>query len=257
MTVDADPPARATRDAADRTEAVTGGRTGKATAPAFRKVRIWDIWVRLFHWSLVASIAVLVYSGRTGNLFVDWHRFAGEVVLALLVFRIGWGIIGSRNARLVALFSNPLDAIRDLGRLFFKRQVEPASGHDASGGWAVAAMLTLVGVQASTGLFIADEDEFVEGRFYGNVSAATSDWLHDVHQTNALLLQILVGIHIAMVLVYLLWARRNLIRAMITGFTAWPVAADEPSPGLQRPLIGLLLALLVAGTFGWMSGWYG
>ena len=223
----------------------------------FRSVRIWDIWVRLFHWSLVASIAVLIYSGRTGDLFVDWHRFAGEIVLALLVFRIGWGIIGSRNARLVALFSNPLDAVRDLGQLLFKRKVDPADGHDASGGWAVAALLTLIGVQACTGLFIADEDEFVEGRFYGEVSSATSDWLYDIHHTNALLLQILVGIHILMVFVYLLWARRNLIRAMITGFTAWPASADSPSPGLQRPVIGLLLAVAVAGVAGWLYGWFG
>lgn len=219
-------------------------------------VRVWDVWIRLFHWSLVVAVALQFYSGLTGELFFDWHRLVGEIVLALVLFRLLWGLVGSRNARLTAPLRNPRDALAHLAALA-RREAPPEAGHNAAGSFAVLALLALLAVQALTGLFIADEDEFVEGAFYGRVSGALSDTLYDVHQANATLLWVLVLVHVAMTFVYLLWARRNLIGAMITGRARWPASRRPPAPGLASPWLGLGLALLVAAALGWLLGWFG
>ena len=74
-------------------------------------VRIWDIWVRLFHWSFAVSVVFMLISGGTGWLFFDWHRTVGEWVMVLVVFRILWGFVGSSNARLSKLLHSPRASI--------------------------------------------------------------------------------------------------------------------------------------------------
>ena len=59
------------------------------------KVQVWDLSTRLFHWILVLSVGFLIFSGKTGNLF-DWHQTAGIIVLALLLYRLVWGVFGGR-----------------------------------------------------------------------------------------------------------------------------------------------------------------
>ena len=141
---------------------------------------IWDIWIRVFHWSFAATVIFLLVSGETGFLFFDWHKFVGEFVLALLLFRIVWGFVGSSNARLIVLFVNPQRAINHLLHLI-RGGVSQERGHNAAGGWAVVVMLVLIAFQAISGLFIADEDELIEGAFYGSVDYGISERLLQMH----------------------------------------------------------------------------
>ena len=217
---------------------------------------VWDVWVRLFHWSLAAAVLFQIASGLTGWQFFDWHRTAGEAVLALVLFRLLWGVFGSANARLAALVRSPVAAFRHLGRLA-RRDVPPERRHDAAGGWAVLALLALLGVQAVTGMFIADEDEFVEGAWYGALDGDLSDLLYRVHHVNAEILEALVILHVAMIVVHLVWARRDLVRPMLTGRMRWPAHVPPPPLALQRRWVGLALAALSLGTVGLASGWFG
>lgn len=221
------------------------------------KVRIWDIWVRLFHWSLAISVGFLLLSGETGWQFFDWHRTAGELVLALLVFRILWGFFGSSNARLGQLFRSPKAALMHLAALF-RRQSPVERGHNAAGSWAVLVLLAILTTQAVTGLFIADEDELIEGALYGTLSGTATDLAMRIHHLNARLIMIMVAVHIVMVFVYLLYARQNLIRPMITGWTRWS-SSDAPPPSVffQKAWIGAVLLAVSAAVVGYVAGWYG
>lgn len=209
------------------------------------KIRIWDIWVRLFHWSLALSVIFMLISGETGFQFFDWHKPVGEIILGLLVFRLGWGIVGSSNAHLIRMIQNPVRGVSHLVGLV-KRRVHPERGHNAAGGWAALILLLSVTTQAVTGLFIADEDEFIEGIFYGSLSDELTYLLLRVHYTNADLLTIFVIIHVSMILVYLVYARTNLITPMITGSMRWCSEHKPPSLTFQNNWIGAACAITAA-----------
>ncbi len=213
-------------------------------------IPIWDIWIRLFHVSLVIAVGYLLISGETGFAFLDWHKPVGEFVAALVLFRILWGVFGSANARLHTLLKRPSAAFSHLKDLL-KKQPHQERGHNAAGGIAVLLILLALSVQAITGMFIADEDEFVEGRFYGLLSSNNSDLLYSVHHFNGHLIQLLVFVHIVMVLVYLLWAKQNLIKPMITGSMLWRGRAEPKSVKFGSVWLGLVLALLTAAAFVW------
>jgi cytochrome b len=220
------------------------------------RIRIWDIWVRLFHWSLVLSVAFLLLSGLTGWQFIDWHRTVGELVLALIVFRLLWGIAGSSNARLHILVRSPKAVLLHLGELC-RRSSHPERGHNAAGGWAVVVMLLILTTQAITGFFIADEDELIEGALYGTLSSANTDLAYRIHKINANVIQIVIGVHVLMVLAYLLYARQNLIKPMISGWMNWPASATPAAVVFQKSWVGLLLCLLAAMAVGLLAGWFG
>lgn len=214
-------------------------------------IPVWDIWVRIFHGSLVIAVGYLLLSGETGFAFLDWHKPIGEFVAALILFRILWGVFGSTNARLHTLIKSPASALSHLKNVA-KKHPHQERGHNAAGGLAVLLMLLVLAVQSITGMFIADEDEFVEGRFYGLISSDNSDLLYSVHHFNGHLIQLLVFVHIVMVLIYLLWAKQNLIKPMITGSMKWPGNSEPESIKLGSVWLGLLLAILTASAFIWV-----
>lgn len=77
------------------------------------KVRIWDLPTRLFHWLLAACIVALVITAKMGGNAMNWHLILGQVVLALLVFRILWGMVGGYWSRFGSFIPSPaaLDAM--------------------------------------------------------------------------------------------------------------------------------------------------
>ena len=220
------------------------------------KTRIWDIWIRVFHWSLVASVGFMLISGETGFLFFDWHRKIGELVLVLILFRLIWGFIGSSNARLIQLIVNPLRAFTHLTHVA-KGSAPQERKHNAAGGWAVLIMLALISFQAISGIFIADEDELIEGAFYGSLSYDLSERLLHLHHLNADILMIIVGAHVVMVFFYLFRAGQNLIVPMITGKMRWRENEAPPEVTFANPVIGLVLAIVCFGAIGLLFGWFG
>jgi cytochrome b len=221
-----------------------------------QKIRIWDLWIRIFHWSLATTIVFLLVSGETGWMFFEWHKTAGEIALALVVFRLLWGLLGSSNARLLGLIQNPATALTHLKELF-KRKLPQERGHNAAGGWAVLLVLASITAQAITGQFIADEEEFVEGAFYGVASGQVTDLMYTIHMRNAHLLKIFVIVHVAMVFIYLIYARVNLIFPMLTGTMKWTGSQKIPNVVYQQNWVGLLLAIVSATTVGYVIGWIG
>ena len=214
-----------------------------------QKIKLWDAPVRLFHWSLVGCFAWLWYSGETGTA-LDWHMRIGEFVLALVLFRIVWGFVGSSNARFT-------DFVRPSGILAYlkslpSRKAAAHAGHNPLGGIVVLAMLLLLLVQSVTGLFATDEI-FTEGPLYSSVSSDTAEMLTGLHHQTFEILILVAVLHVAAIAFYLIYKRTNLVRPMVTGQKAWP-EASSPQIRFANPWLGLgLFVVIYAAMRGLIS----
>lgn len=197
----------------------------------------------------------MLFSGKTGNFFFDWHKPIGEFVLGLILFRIVWGFAGSSNAKILPLIARPSAVLVHLKELVSGR-LRPERGHNAAGGWAVVLMLLLIGFQAVSGMLIADEEEFVEGRFYGLLDESMMFTLLSLHKINSNLLMTVVIVHISMIAVYRLRGKQNLLSAMITGRMKWPENEPMEPYTPQRWWVGLCLVITVFALVGWLSLWF-
>ena len=211
--------------------------TPSGTGP--RRVVAWDLPTRLFHWALVACIAVSWVSIETDR--TDLHVQAGYVALGLIVFRILWGIVGSRTARFADFVRWPGAALAYL-RDTFAGRARRSLGHNPAGGWSVVLLLGLVGTQATLGLF-ANDDIFTEGPLAKYVSGATSDLATDIHETLFNVLLAFIALHVAVVIAYRLKGE-NLIAPMITGRKTWDPQKDGEA---RQRLAPLWLAAAAAG----------
>lgn len=222
-------------------------------AAASRQVRVWDLPTRLFHWSLVLLVAVNITTGNLGGMAaMDWHMRSGYAILALLLFRLAWGLVGSTSARFASFVRGPA-AVLAYARGLFKGRHEPAVGHNPMGALSVIALLASLLVQAATGLF-ADDAILTKGPLADDVSRATSKVLTGIHALNANVLYALIALHLAAVFYYLLVRRENLITAMITGWKRLPaaVAAALPPARFASPLLALVLAAAAAALVWWI-----
>lgn len=183
--------------------------------------RVWDAPVRLTHWAMVLLLVVLVATALIGGDAMDWHMRAGEAMLALVIFRIVWGFVGSPYARFSSFVRGPGKAIA-YARSLLRPPRQFHIGHNPLGGWMVIVLLLALLVQASTGLF-SNDDVLTEGPLVRFISKDLSDAISSIHRKNAWFVVGLACFHIAAVLFYLTALRENLIRPMIAG------AKDVPS----------------------------
>ncbi len=184
---------------------------------------------------------------------MDAHFISGYALITLLLFRLGWGVIGSDTARFSRFLKPPTASLRHLRR-FARREPDTEIGHNAAGGWMVLLMLVLLAVQAGTGLF-ATNDVDTEGPFAERVSPSTSEWLSHVHAINFIAIEIAVLLHVTAVLAYAVIKRQNLIWPMITGRKHLPTGSDPPRMRSTWLAAGLLAfaACAVALVFAFLS----
>ncbi|MDH5263713.1 MAG: cytochrome b/b6 domain-containing protein [Betaproteobacteria bacterium] len=189
--------------------------------PARVAVRVWDLPTRLFHWTLVLLVAASVATGQFDSLLgpatLDWHKRSGLALLALLLFRFAWGFAGGTHARFASFLRGPRAVIGYARGLFAAGAAAEPAGHNPLGGWSVAAMLLAIAVQASTGLFLVQEDYGFEGPLSRHVSRAVSDRLGAIHEANFYVIATLVALHLAAVAFYAVVKRQDLVGAMFSG----------------------------------------
>lgn len=202
---------------------------------------VWDIWTRLFHWSLVVLISISMYTGFVGGFEeMDWHMYSGYAILGLLLFRIGWGLVGSRNARFTSFVRGPGAIIEYLRNI---RSQEPGVGHSPLAALSVLALLIAVLVQAVTGLFASD-DIFIEGPLVKLVSGDVSGQLTAIHDTNRWIIIGLVVLHLLAIAGYELLKKERLVWPMVTGYKQ---GVDAP-PEQNRIVLALILIAVAAGV---------
>jgi len=211
-------------------------------APKEDRVYVWDFPTRLFHWSLVATVAVAFVTGFIGGTSMELHGKAGIAIVGLVAFRIVWGIAGSTYARFASFVRGPA-AIRAALRGEWQ-----GLGHNPLGALSVLGLLSLSALQVATGLFGNDDISF-NGPLYALVSKETSDMLTGVHVQAIWALGALIALHIAAIGFYVRIKKDNLVLPMLTGWKEPPSASAESARG--GGLVAFAVALGIALSAAW------
>lgn len=212
-----------------------------------KTVTVWDLPTRLFHWTLVILMIAQWLTAENSET-MDYHVWGGYAVLALVLFRLIWGFVGSDTARFRDFLRGPGAAL-EYAKALRRGETPHYLGHNPMGGWSIVAMLGLLLVQAGTGLF-ANDDILIEGPLYAWVSKGTSDWLTSIHKLSFNLLLLVIAVHISAVLFYLLVKRENLIHPMLSGRKRLPPTLVSSAPRIVSPWLGLtVFAVAVAAVW--------
>lgn len=169
-------------------------------------LKIWDLSIRIYHWLQAVLFFGLAGSGF-GLLPAGMHLWLGMTLLPLLLWRLGWGVFGSDTARFRQFVKSPGVVWK-----YVRGRGQAGIGHNPLGALMVVALLTLLCLQAVSGLLLS---ELVAGKAL--LGRGLLRWLADVHGLNALLLLVLAVLHILVILGYRL-AGKNLIRPMMCGY---------------------------------------
>ena len=201
------------------------------------QVKVWDIAIRVFHWSLVALFFISYLTGDDAGIV---HAYAGYGVIVLLVFRLVWGVIGTKHARFWDFVYAPETTKRYARSLISGKPIHYL-GHNPLGGWMVILLLIFLSAVSWSGLeaygaeghgplanqsdsfigrALADEDKNEDESETGET--AGSEFWEEIHEVLANLTLILVLLHVAGVLVSSLMHKENLVRAMISGYKNKP-----------------------------------
>ena len=210
--------------------------------------RIWDLPTRLFHWLLAASVTGLVITAKIGGNAMEWHLRLGHLVLALLVFRILWGVVGGHWSRFATFVPSParlLAYLRDA-------KIGHRAGHNPLGALSVLAMLLVLCVQVGTGLLSDDEISFA-GPLTRLVSGDTVSLATSWHKGWGQWLVLgLIALHLCAIVFYAVVRRQPLVAAMVHGDQ--PVTATASQDTWSTRLLALvLLAACSAGSW-WLYG---
>ena len=202
------------------------------------RLRVWDLPTRLFHWLLVLAVVGLIITGNLGGLWMNWHFRLGHAVLALLLFRLLWGVVGGYWSRFSQFIYSPLTLLR-----YLRGQSRPEHqlGHSPTAALSVFALLLVLSLQVASGLLSDDEIAFA-GPLARFVAA---DWVSLATAYHAewgkLLLVALVALHL-LAIAYYKWVKKvPLVAAMITG----DKDSDSPQPASRDGLAQRALALLL------------
>ncbi len=217
-----------------------------------KKVRVWDLPTRVFHWSLVVGFAGLVITGEVGGDAMVWHFRLGYTVLSLLLFRVIWGVVGGYWSRFGVFVAGPAAIIR------YARgpaQARTVIGHNPLGALSVLAMLAFAFLQIATGLFSDDEIATTGpfAHFASSYWAAKATYFHT--EIGKPVLIALVVLHVAAIAFYAMMRKNNLVPAMWHGDTevadAMQASRDDGRPRILAAVIFVACACAVAGVVQW------
>lgn len=211
-------------------------------------VEVWDWPVRAAHWAMALLLVTLVVTATIGGPAMEWHMRAGEVMLALVVFRVLWGFAGPPRARFVNFLRGPR-AVISYARSLRSRSRNVHLGHNPLGGWMALLLLGMLLVQAGTGLFSTD-DVAAEGPLARLISDDLSEVISTFHRTNAWVLVGLAAVHVLAVFGYFFALKQNLIKPMIVGKQRVPISFVTATPRRSLSRRAVLLAVL-SGLLVW------
>lgn len=207
-----------------------------------RIVLVWDIFIRVFHWLIVALVAAAYVTWRLN--WMVWHGWVGDAVLTLLLFRLAWGFFGGETARFSRFLTSPRTVLQHL-KDSLRREADHEVGHNPAGGWMVLILLALLLAETLTGLYVAN-DVADEGPMTEMAPAWVANAITSAHAIlwDALLAAIVL--HVLAIAAFAVIKGQNLLRPMITGTKVMPASVAEPRAGSPVQAALLLLACAVA-----------
>ncbi|MEY4749444.1 MAG: hypothetical protein RIQ60_1658 [Pseudomonadota bacterium] len=229
---------------------ISSGALGAASPKAaeVRPVRVWDLPTRIFHWSLAALVITAIVTAHVGGNAITWHFRCGYAVLALLGFRIVWGLVGGRWSRFASFIYAPGTVLR-----YLRGEHRPGDhfevGHNPLGSFSVFGLLAILLLQVGTGL-VSDDEIANTGplvRFVsGKISSLATHWHADF---GAVIIYALVGLHIAAIAFYRHKKKLDLVTPMVKGDKLLPAGVPGSTDTWPRRILALvLLAVLAFGV---------
>jgi cytochrome b len=209
-----------------------------------RAVLVWDLSTRLFHWLTVALVAATYVTWRLN--WMDWHALAGEALLALLLFRLAWGFVGSDTARFTRFVATPRVAARHLAQLFH-REPDEQVGHNPAGGWMVLLLLALLLGETLTGI-VVNNDVADEGPLTELMPAQVADLITDLHAVLWNVLLAAVALHVIAIVTYAVAKGHNLLWPMLTGRKRLPERTPPPRLASRTLAVLVLVGSAAAAT---------
>lgn len=198
------------------------------------KILVWDAPVRVFHWLMVLSFAGAYITAERD----DWrlvHVTLGYTMAGLVVFRIVWGIFGTRYARFTDFVRGPGSVLRYF-RALFRGRPEHYTGHNPAGAVAILALLLLT--------------IFVTGSGWATYNDVAGEAMEELHEVIANVMLAVVGIHVAGVLLGSWRHRENLVGAMISGRKI-----GNPQDRIHSEWRSVAVILLIAVLGFWWLQW--
>lgn len=214
-----------------------------------RKIRVWDLPTRVFHWILAALYVALVATGWTGGEIMQWHARAGYAVATLLLFRFAWGFVGGHWSRFGTFVFGPA-SVRDYLRGQGARL--HSIGHNPLGALSVFALLLFLLLQVATGLFSQDQADFVGplNVLVSSAAAKAATWYHQ--RVGQWIVLALVLLHVLAILEYLLRRNLNLIKPMIGGDKLLERSAPESRDTAGTRTLALAVLAVCAAGVAWL-----
>lgn len=206
-------------------------------------VKVWDPFIRIFHWSLVILFAIAYFTGEEES---NLHIYSSYAIAGLITVRVLWGLIGGKYARFSEFVRPPANVAAYIKSLL-RGKPDHYLGHNPAGGYMIVALLVMLTITTVTGLKVygieghgplaentvisfistanADEDKMegawehdVEQQDEGfNASEEEEEFWEEIHETAANLTVLLIFLHILGVIVSSRMHKENLVRAMVTG----------------------------------------
>lgn len=170
---------------------------------------VWDLPTRVFHWALVVLMVLAWATAEAKGSWFWLHVVFGQAALALVIFRLIWGVIGGRYARFVDFVKGPGAVKAHLGSLLGRNPLHHA-GHNPAAGWMILVLLAVSFALSFSGLFLIEPP-------YMGPYARFGDLDDDLHEGLAEVLWVLVILHVLAALLMSVLMGENLIRAMWTG----------------------------------------
>ena len=210
------------------------------------KIKVWDLPVRICHWLLVIIIAfqfisVKVLDESMLSNATQWHFYGGYACLALVIFRILWGILGTYYAKFSQFVKSPIKTFHYLRG----RGVQNHIGHNPAGAYSVIALLSLILAQAVSGLFTTD-DIFNDAPYFGVLNDSWQTVVNFVHHNVVYMLLGFIVLHIGAIIFYKIKHKENLTSAMVTGNKTVHKSAQSQGP---FPWLGFIVCLAVTALF--------
>jgi cytochrome b len=223
-------------------EASDGECAAARMSEASRAVVVWDGPIRLFHWLAAALVAAAYATWRLN--WMNWHGRVGDALLALLLFRLLWGVFGSETARFSRFVVSPPTVVRHL-KLSLLREPDRQVGHNPAGGWMVLLLLVLLLAETLTGLYVANDIADV-GPLTEVVPARVADAIDAAHAIVWDLLLAAIVLHVLAIVAYAAAKGQNLLHPMVSGRKVLP--ANVAAPRLASAARAVLLFALAAGA---------
>lgn len=212
---------------------------------------IWDLPLRIFHWCFAMTILGSWYTSEQEGELIELHMQFGYVALALIIFRVLWGVVGPKHARFSNFLPSPKTLISYLRETKENESTHKTPGHNPLGALMIVLMIILIAAQAISGLFIND-DIFSSGPYYGSIGKELEAIMSFVHHNTFNVMIIAIAFHLIAITFYWRVKKQNLVLPMITGTkTSKEVSSTDAIPH-SKLLLGIFIAGCCIGFVYWL-----